>query len=189
MSEKCSLTMFIVVQKEFSFNERSFMIGVIYKVQQMSSECFELQDMGDGSSVFLPSTFHDNFLVLNEIIWGLERFSLSGISPEKRNKLIILTKSVEITQNKLTRIEGDLVVSFSDGKMSVRKFINNTVEFSIYEGDEHVRFDYCSDVFYKETFHPFTLDSREMTEKPETALVATRVEQKCLQSCSIQLNE
>ncbi len=90
---------------------------------------------------------------------------------------------------KHTRIQGDLVVSFRDGEIYVRQFINNTVVLTFHKESDRVKFDLRTNVFFKETFHPFTLDSREMpemTEKPETALVAARVERKCLPSCSIQ---
>ena len=179
--------MFIAVKTPFPFKGLLFEVGVIYLVRHKSSESFEVQNM-NGSSVILPSTFHDNFLALTEIIWGLERFSLSGIPLETMNKLLLSTTSVEIIDGvKRSSIEGDLVVSFSgDGNMSVRKYSNNKVEISKYEVNKHVRFADYTEVFYKESFHPFTLDSTEMTEKPEkpeTALVAASVERECLPCC------
>ena len=178
--------MLIVVKNQFSFQRRLFNIGVIYYVLQKSSEWFEVRDM-DGLSLTIPFSFHDNFLALNEICWGLERFSVSGLSPESREKLLLSTKSVEVMDGVThTSIQGDLIVSFSNGRIYVRKFFDNTVVISILEESGHVKFDLSTDVFYKETFHPFTLDSTEEPEKPDTALITARSKRKCLQYCSIQ---
>jgi len=66
---------------------------------------------------------------------------------------------------------------------SKRQFINNTVVFTFHKESDRVKFDLSTDVFSKETFHPFTLDS---TEIPDIALVAVKGDLKCLPSCCIQ---
>jgi len=120
----------------------------------------------NGVSITLPSTFHENFLALNEICWGLERFSLNGIAPEMRKNLLLTTTSVEFMEDEdfeHTSIQGELVVSFRDGEINVRQFINKTVVLTFRKESDRVKFDLCTNVFFKETFHPFTLDSTKDT--------------------------
>lgn len=190
--------MFVAVSKAFNHQENLFPLARIYKVKQKSPVEFVVMAVNSGLSFSLPSTFMSNFVALNEIFWGLERFSHVGITPEMREKILISTQKLEIMEgDKRTSIQGDLVVSFSDGKMCVRKFIDGQVVIYWHES-ERVKYDLNTVVFSKLTFSPFTLDTTkdplevsgidvpEQPEEPKIPLVAVSGKRKCLPPCCIQ---
>lgn len=187
---------FAVVGQKFWHNGKCFQKGDWCWIRASKDGLLVMDFLSGNESIKLPLSCC-NFLVQGMSFRrrGSDNFDPRHL-PYSRH-VVVITKEVRFG---LTVITGYLSVTFDIdmNTITVRNYSEDTVKSETLHVPQKVKIFFSSfSLYYDLRFiQPFTPELpeteevpkvAEMTEeKPETALVAARVERKCLPSCSIQ---